>query len=47
MPVNPEAPETRAQTVSKVIARHSEAVLVVVGFVLGAVVAILAAALVG
>lgn len=46
MPINPQAPETRAQTASKVIARHSEAVCLIIGFMLG-VIATVAGVVVG
>jgi hypothetical protein len=35
MPVNPIPPETRGQTASKFVARHSEAVCLSIGFLLG------------
>lgn len=41
MPLNPPAPETRVQTASRFVSRHSEAACLIIGILLGAVVTLL------
>lgn len=45
MPINPVQPETKREVTARILSRHIEAVLIGLGFLLGAGVAIVAGVL--